>query len=72
MAAGEADGAKAKLSAEYRECEDSGFQATDAASYAQTPEGAGFSPPVCGGWAIVEKCGEGQWMEACGTEQVED
>ena len=58
MAAGEADGAKAKLSAEYRECEDSGFQATDAASYAQTPEGAGFSPPVCGGWAI---CGEVWW-----------
>lgn len=58
MAAGEADGAKAKLSAEYRECQDSGFQATDAASYAQTPEGTGFSPPVCSGWAI---CGAEMW-----------
>ena len=24
------------------------------------------------GGPFVEKCGEGQWMEACGTEQVED
>ena len=61
MVAGEADGAKAKLSTEYRECQDSGFQTTDAARHAQSPEGTGFSPPVCNGWAI---CGAEMWLGA--------
>lgn len=61
MAAGEADSAKAKLGAEYRECQDSGFQTTDAARHAQTPEDTGFSPPVCSGWAF---CGAEMWLGA--------
>lgn len=61
MAAGEADSAKAKLGAEYRECQDSGFQTTDAARHAQTPEDTGFSPPVCSGWAF---CGAKMWLGA--------
>lgn len=55
VAAGEADSAKAKLGAEYRECQDSGFQTTiDAARHAQTPEDTGFSPLFAVGGPFVE------------------